>query len=130
MLKTLSPFYILDAEPTLCIRKIIIILLVVSLMTAIVRGRFKLIYGLNQREVLSKITHYLFGFVEIYLRINVAFRGTRRMDTNLSSNVLDLPRCQGKQESFKFYRIFVVTLLDPAGYSLRNNVDVFIPYKH
>lgn len=96
-------------------------------MTAIICGRFKLMYRLNQREVLSKITHYLFGFIEIYLRINVAFRETRRMDTNLSSNVSDLPRCQGNQESFKFYRIFVTTLLDPAGYSLQNNADVFIP---
>lgn len=96
-------------------------------MTAIICGRFKLIYRLSQREVLSKITHYLFGFIEIYLRINVAFRGTRRMDTNLSSNVLDFPRCQGNQESFKFYRIFVTTLLDPAGYSLQNNVDVLVP---
>lgn len=96
-------------------------------MTAIICGRFKLIYRLSQREVLSKITHYLFGFIEIYLRINVAFRGTRRMDTKLSSNVLDFPRCQGNQESFKFYRIFVITLLDPAGYSLQNNVDVLVP---
>lgn len=96
-------------------------------MTAIVCERFKLTYRLNQREVLSKITHYLFGFIEIYLRINVPFRGTRRMDTNLSSNVLDFPRCRGNQESFKFYRIFVATLLDPAGYSLQNDVDVFIP---
>lgn len=127
MLKALFPFYILAAVPTLYIRKMIIILLVVSSMTAIICGRFKLIYRLSRREVLSKITHYLFGFIEIYLRINVAFRETRRMDTNLSSNVFDFPRCHGNQESFKFYRIFVTTLLDPAGYSLQNNVDVFIP---
>lgn len=96
-------------------------------MTAIICGRFKLIYRLSEREVLSKITHYLFGFIEIYLRINVAFRETGRMDTNLSSNVFDFPRCQGNQGSFKFYRIFVTPLLDPVEYSLQNNVDVFIP---
>lgn len=52
--------------------------------------------------------------------IYAAFHGTHRMSAIVFSNILYFLRYRGNLDSFKWHRIFFMTLVGPTGHFLQN----------
>lgn len=53
--------------------------------------------------------------------IYAAFHGTHRMSAIVFSNILYFLRYRGNLDSFKWQRIFCMTLVGPTGHFLQNS---------